>query len=83
MPKGFYPLVDSHPWSKKPIDKKMVVGVRTGEFRAPSAGEWYLSGAIGEGYKAGCDLSTRYYILQIVRLKKTVSYEIIEREGEK
>ena len=34
----------------------------TGEFRCPKEGEWYISGAIPEGYKAHANLSTPYYI---------------------
>jgi hypothetical protein len=37
--------------------------VRTGEFRAPLKGEFYLSGAIPEAYQAPNDLSTPYAIL--------------------
>lgn len=36
----------------------------TGEFRAPRKGEWYLSGAIPEAYRAPNDLSTPYHILR-------------------
>jgi hypothetical protein len=43
----------------------------TGEFRCPKEGEWYLSGAIVEAYRAGSDLSSPYYIAQIV-LTETV-----------
>lgn len=36
--------------------------VATGEFRPPKAGEWFLSGAVVEGYKTDNDLDTAYYI---------------------
>ena len=39
--------------------------VRTGEFREPKAGEFFLSGAIPEAYKAPNDLSTSYNIMQL------------------
>lgn len=32
-----------------------LVGVRTNEHRRPLKGEWFLSGAIPEVFKAGCD----------------------------
>lgn len=44
-------------------------GVRTGEYRAPKAGEWYLSGAEPEAWKAKNDLGSPYYILRLVRVK--------------
>lgn len=34
----------------------------TGEFRPPRKGEWYLSGAIVQAWKAPNDLSTPYWI---------------------
>lgn len=34
----------------------------TGEFRPPLQGEWFLSGAIAEVYKARVNLSTPYWI---------------------
>jgi hypothetical protein len=40
--------------------------VRTGEFREPRAGEWYLSGAIPEAWRAPNALSTKFHILQQV-----------------
>ena len=48
--------------------------VRTGEFREPKRGEWYLSGAIPAGYRATNDLSTKYHI---VRLVKTQTQTVI------
>lgn len=38
----------------------------TGEKRKPKAGEWYLSGAVVEGYYAIRDLDTEYHIAQLV-----------------
>lgn len=38
--------------------------VMTGEFRQPCEGEWYLSGAVPEAYKALAPLDTSYWILQ-------------------
>lgn len=45
--------------------------VRTGEFRPPKRGEWYLSGAIPAAYKAPNDLSSPYHILKLVRVERT------------
>lgn len=45
----------------------------TGEFRPPKQGEWYLSGAVVEGYQAKGDLLTSYYIGKLVK-GEIVSY---------
>jgi hypothetical protein len=51
----------------------------TGEKRPPQKGEWYLSGAVVEAYRAKNNLSQAYYIVRIVRVK-TVTYEtVVER----
>jgi hypothetical protein len=41
----------------------------TGEFRVPGKGEWYLSGAIPEAYKAGHKhrMTTKFNIARLVR----------------
>jgi hypothetical protein len=38
----------------------------TGEFRAPRSGEWYLSGAIVEAYRAPSDLTMEFHIARLV-----------------
>jgi hypothetical protein len=43
--------------------------------RAPKKGEYYLSGALIEGYRAPNDLSTPYHIAELVFVKK-VTYEV-------
>jgi hypothetical protein len=58
--------------------KRCLKGMLTGEFRAPKAGEWFLSGAIPEGYRATNDLSGEYYILKLVVACKQVTWEIEE-----
>lgn len=40
--------------------------IRTGEFRQPKKGEYYLSGAIIEAYRADNDLLSKYYIAMVV-----------------
>lgn len=47
-----------------------VHAVWTGEKRCPKKGEWYLSGAIIEAYRAPNDLSTPFHIARLVRTKK-------------
>jgi hypothetical protein len=51
--------------------------VKTGEFRPPRAGEWFLSGAVPEGYETKNDLSTPYHILRLVRVRR-VETEVVE-----
>ena len=46
----------------------LIVAVKSGEFRPPKRDEWYLSGAIPEGYKAKNNLSTPFHILKLARL---------------
>lgn len=45
---------------------KRTFWVKTGEFREPKKGEFYLSGAIPEVYDAPNDLSTKYHIMRQV-----------------
>lgn len=54
---------------------RRLMGVETGEFRAPRAGEWFLSGAIPEGYRANNDLDGKYHILRLVVVRKRVIWE--------
>jgi hypothetical protein len=69
----YYPLVDRIPLADRPSDifnQQDFRGKLTGEFRPPKKGEWYLSGAIPEGYRAPNDLTTSFHILKLVRIKK-------------
>jgi hypothetical protein len=55
--------------------------VRTGEYREPKKGEWFLSGAIPEGYRAANDLPSKYHICRLVRVEtKHVIVETIVAE---
>lgn len=74
-----YPAIRYHHLADRPVGSSGMdsMGVLTGEFRAPKAGEWYLSGAIPEGYRAPNDLTQAFYILRIVRVvRETVIREI-------
>ena len=42
----------------------------TGERRSPKAGEWFLSGAVVEGYRAHADLETPYHIARLVEVER-------------
>ena len=47
-------------------DKVGVRAMATGEKRMPRKGEWFLSGAIIEAYRASNDLSGEFYIARLV-----------------
>lgn len=49
-----------------PAEKLGTVAIKTPEFRCPKKGEYFLSGAIPMAYLAPNDLSTPYWIMQIV-----------------
>jgi len=62
----YYPIADGelvHVRIGDPLAGRVVL---TGEKRTPLRGEWYLSGAIPEGYMAPNDLSTEYHICKLV-----------------
>ena len=54
---------------------RRLMGRKTGEFRPPKRGEWFLSGAIPEGYRAFADMDGSYYLLKLVAVKVTVTHE--------
>lgn len=57
-----YPLADDPPEGlRRPLKARA-----TGEKRPPRKGEWYLSGAQVEAYRAPNDLSTPHHIAEIV-----------------
>lgn len=49
----------------------------TGEKRPPKKGEWYLSGAIVEAYRAPNNLSIPFHIAEIVRVTMIETYEVM------
>ncbi len=57
----FYPAADYPERAQKDVRF-----IKTKEFRAPKKGEWFLSGAIVEAYKAPSDLSSAYWIAKRV-----------------
>lgn len=72
LAKKYYPLADA-PNERELRDLQVEdrVGIRavpTGEMRPPKAGEWFLSGAIVEGYRASNDISAPYHIAKLVVL---------------
>ena len=78
-----YPLADRIPYAN--IQNQINIrAVMAGEFRCPKKGEWYLSGAMVEAYRAPNDLWTGYHIAKLVRVKINTIIEIIVdyREGD-
>lgn len=63
-------------FDERMVDKRNIKAKSTGEFRCPKKGEWYLSGAIINAYKAHNDLTTPYHIARLVRTK-TVTTTIV------
>lgn len=43
----------------------------TGEYRPPRAGEWYVSGAIPEGYRMPHDGTIPHRIARLCRIERT------------
>lgn len=61
MKRLYFPIADT--------DKRFVntIAKRTGEFRPPKQGEYYISGAIPEAYRAPNDLTSSFYIAKLVK----------------
>ena len=49
----------------------------TGEYRPPRKGEWYISGAIPEGYKTENDLTVKHQIGRLVEVKTEVNLVVV------
>lgn len=47
-------------------DKVGIRAMATGEKRSPHKGEWYLSGAIIEAYRASNDMTSEFHIARLV-----------------
>jgi hypothetical protein len=66
----YFPLADAPSAEELNLlgveDKVGVRAMATGEKRNPKKGEWYLSGAIIEAYRASNELSSKYYIARLV-----------------
>lgn len=81
--KTFYPLADRLSLKEREqfgvsLDYIYAANVKakfTGEKRCPKAGEWFLSGAVVEAYKAKHDLTTIYHIARLARVQ-TVEIEV-------
>lgn len=75
MLKKLYPVVDRLTKNDRvalglklaDFSLKNVHGARTGHFRCPKAGEWFLSGTPAKCYRAPNDLNTEYHIVRLFR----------------
>jgi hypothetical protein len=63
---GLYPLGDF----LTPKQYYQYAAVWTGEKREPKKGEWYISGAVPTAYKAINDLTEKYHIAKVYKIKK-------------
>ena len=68
MAQKFYPIIDAWPNAPR-LWRKNYRAISTGTIRPPKKGEYYLSGAIPEAYRAPNDLTVSHHIARIVRIK--------------
>lgn len=62
---------------KIPGDGCDIRAVATTEFRNPKCGEWYISGAVPEAYRALSDLDVEFAIAELVLTRLVVKHEIM------
>lgn len=82
-----YPVADHVPFNEgKALGAPVLNGfmlkgnlraIKTREKRCPKRGEWFLSGAIAEAYKAPNDLSQEYHIAKLVRIEQVITERIV------
>jgi hypothetical protein len=69
----FYEIAEEE---KLPMfQRHSIKAIKINEFRAPKAGEWYISGAIPEAYVAHSDYDpkNKYAIVKLVKTKKVIT----------
>jgi len=68
-----------HTW-KNPIrdDCVAIMARLTGEMRAPKKGEWYISGAEPQAWRAPNNLTTKFHIAKLVVTKTEVVTSTVE-----
>ena len=81
----FYPLADNLSAAERVRfgikgvwNSREIKAVNAFEYRCPRKGEWYLSGAIPEAYRAPNDLSQAFDIVKLVRTKTITETVITE-----
>lgn len=70
---GVYPVADTVP--AKYGTPSQVKARWTGEFREPRQGEWFLSGAIVEAYRAKANMTTKRHIAKLVKARTLTVWE--------
>lgn len=74
LPRGSRPWTSMRwPW---PGGEPMLMFRWTGEKRPPRKGEWFLSGATIEAYRATADLSSSYPIAEMVKVTARVVHDV-------
>lgn len=68
-----YPLASGETPPSRAREPRKVRAMWTGEKRPPKRGEWFLSGAIVEAYKAPNDLTHPHLIAVLVQPVETVT----------
>lgn len=64
-----------------PCHSSDIYAEATGERRPPKKGEWYLSGAIVEAWRAPNDLSAAYPLARLVRIQRIATVNVVARIG--
>jgi len=59
------------------LPARNIMAMATGEKRPPKKGEWYLSGAIVEAYRAPNDMMTPFKIATLVRTETVTVTRIV------
>lgn len=78
MLKGFFRLADVHPANHNARARDHFLrAVDACEYRPPRKGEWYLSGAIVEAYRAPNDLEGKVHIARIVEVRRADAWEVV------
>jgi len=72
------PLASNKAYATLGVYPRDVRAFRTGEFREPKAGEWYLSGAEPQAWRAPNDLSTKYRICRLARIRTITRVAIVK-----
>lgn len=77
-----YPIAAGEriPGGRKPSETR---AIDANEFRPPRRGEWYLSGAIVEAYRAQSNLTTPFRIARLVEARSTVTWHVIDKKEDR
>lgn len=63
--------VKLYPSWRERDSRPTVLFVSSGDFRCPKKGEYYLSGAIPEVYRASNDLPSKYHVMRVATERET------------